>query len=345
LKSTVYAEFISEINTLKQGKGNVMALWRHVNFIAILWISVACGQDPTTGVSNLANSQGILDNRGKGQIFLDQSSTLASLSDDYSCDKNWASMLQDSLLDVRIVFGYGDDEVGGLTFDSIGHNDYVRHLTSDCNQSNYFACGFKRTSGQFGSQISVLEKKTTGKFGQNFTIQIQIMHSSLTGDHHINSKSRYSEQKVYSEKAKNFFYRGLRDADVVFYEGHARAGGGPDFFPAIMAGKGVNYAAYKGPNSSFNQMLKALRQPHRVKLLGLYGCDTRDLWQNSLQKAAPSLGFILTRNVDYKLKYQVSMMGALDSVLGQKCRSAFDQSLYAATQRKASMPADLTGFF
>ncbi|RYE50657.1 MAG: hypothetical protein EOP21_03325, partial [Hyphomicrobiales bacterium] len=69
-----------------------------------------------------------------------------------------------------------------------------------------------------------LTKQILGK-----TVNVTIYSTSVTASNSKNMNERQKEQERQSQQVKNQFHRDLVKADIVFYAGHSRYGGGMGF--------------------------------------------------------------------------------------------------------------------
>ncbi len=250
------------------------------------------------------------------------------------CISRYNGMINDGVLDIRIIMGYFDWTTGspvkmdGTNYGyspSIDPGAYqaVRGiLTGRCPGDAEF-CGFNQDSAyQFTKKVHIQ--------GQSVLAKVQIYYASVSEYYDVN-KGKYSgEQADRSAALQAQFRDALQKADVVFYFGHSRNGGGPDFNPPVLirGTNKVNYDGYYKPNRpGLKQMISDLQSGHQPSVLGLMSCDSRDHFLSSLRKVAPNMGVITSLNVLQVDGVYTAMIGAGDAVLRGQCQTGFMQSI------------------
>src|SRR5690606_23436486 len=108
-------------------------------------------------------------------------------------------------------------------------------------------------------------------------------------------------QKWKTKAAESAFYQGLANADLVFYNGHSRAGGGPDFSPPRMDGnENVAFGWYQAHQPGFRLMQEALKhEPSDLKLFGLYSCASSRHFLDGVRALRPELGMMASSKLIY----------------------------------------------
>jgi hypothetical protein len=155
-----------------------------------------------------------------------------------------------------------------------------------------------------------------------------------SGHGEINPDVRYREQDKLSRAVKNRFYRELVESDVVFYMGHSRLGCGMEF----NAQSGVTTLFNAVFRSPMLPVLKALRQrPTKLKMIGMFSCDSNKYFRDDFNGANPSLALVLTTADIYARPAEQASLGALDAVLAKKCARAFDESMMSAYEPNPGM--------
>jgi len=250
------------------------------------------------------------------------------------CEKRYNPMLADGVLDIRILLGYFDWTTGNtINFDGrnygyspsidLGAYDALKNiLVSRCPGRAEF-CDFSQDSAyQFRKNIRIGNR--------NYQARIQLTFASVT--EYLNSNTgRYSaEQQQRSAAAQAAFSSALRNADAVFYFGHSRDGGGPDFNPPIFV-RGQNKVNYNGyykvQRPGFKKMILALSSGRQPGILGLMSCDSRDHFLRGIRKVAPKMGVILSRDVLKVDGVYTALIGGVDAVLRGQCQRGFSDSL------------------
>jgi hypothetical protein len=143
-----------------------------------------------------------------------------------ACINTYKRFYAKDTIDIRIAYGYLDDEGGGVTEDYARKAAVVEHFKEKPCPPHYNACGFTQ-----GDDPDVLTKDVTLPDGSHKKIVIRIKASAVSGDDERNRGDLKARQEEQSRKMKEFWSDSLRHGDAVFYDGHARDGGGPSFEP------------------------------------------------------------------------------------------------------------------
>ncbi|MGZ3771256.1 MAG: hypothetical protein ACXVCP_17065 [Bdellovibrio sp.] len=266
-----------------------------------------------------------------------------------SCLQRYNQILKDDLLDIRIALGYFDWTTGnevsyrganyGLSPSiDIGAFYALRHLLlSACHGETRF-CGFHQDTKNpnlFLKQVKI--------HGRIVKAQIQMHFSSATEFLNNNLRSYANEQQQRSKFMEAFFKQALGNADAVFYFGHSRNGGGPDFSPPIFVnGKNkVNYDGYyEIQKPGFKKLIQALQGPNTLPILGLMSCASRMHFLKKVQAASPTTGVITSKdvlNVDY---VYTALIGGVDAILRGQCQHGFYESLRLTTKNQEHITMD-----
>ncbi|WP_374001139.1 hypothetical protein [Bdellovibrio bacteriovorus] len=253
------------------------------------------------------------------------------------CLKRYGGILNDGVLDIRIALGYFDWTTGsnvgysgrsyGLSPSmDIGAFEALKELlTSRCSGNARF-CGFQQSSE--GSSVFVRDVMIHGRRIQarveiRFSSQSEILSDNL---------GRYREQqRQRTQYMENYFSKALREADAVFYFGHSRNGGGPDFAPPVFIGSTnkLDYSGYyKAQRPGFKKMLNALSSGSKqAPVLGLMSCASRDHFLSRTRAAAPNSGIITSMDVLNVDEVYTAMIGGVDALLRGQCQQSFYQSI------------------
>jgi hypothetical protein len=182
-----------------------------------------------------------------------------------------------------------------------------------------------------------------GPDGKPRTIYLRAIQSSAGPDDLENRRDPF--QKWRTRYANLAFLQGLTGADAVFYNGHSRSGGGPDFSPPrIGSGGDVDFPWYKEHQPGFNPIITTLEgAPSKLKLLGLYSCASSTHFLGRLRKVKPDLGQITSPRLIYFADAMESSLESISSLLTMKCEGSFRNSLTRARTRASG--AQVSGFF
>lgn len=247
-----------------------------------------------------------------------------------------SSMLQKAynrgFIDIRYIFGYFDDSATGKdviweginfgrspSLDKPTFNGLRQILTEPC-QGQLEACGFQQQGNPESGMVTL--EKSIQLHGVKIPVRITLAYSSVSQSHIENTTSLVERQKNMTEQAERIFLDGLSRADIVFYNGHSRNGGGPDFRPPILDKTfHPNYNGYyKVKRPGISKVTSQLRtSPNPGLILGLFSCSSYSHFNSMLIKAAPKTRLILSSDlVDYR-ETLITSVGYLDGLLQGRC--------------------------
>lgn len=238
------------------------------------------------------------------------------------CQRTWDDFYSKPEIDIRIVFGYFDASFERTVDDVISRQSLIDRLTQPCN-SNVAICGFSRVE----EDADVLKKEVRGPRGTKHTVKLKIVASAYSSSDRLN-RVFGKEQEDKSAQAKRTFLTGIEEADALFYIGHARDGGGPDFSPARLKNGAIDYSYYRTNKPGLEELTAKLATAKKTpKILGLLACNS-ERWHDRLKRMAPRSGLLLSESDD--IAHEVSVvqtMGALDSILWKRCEASFNEAL------------------
>ena len=256
------------------------------------------------------------------------------------CQKSYERFFAKYTIDIRIIFGYKDTRPARFVGDRYERIALVEALQKPCF-SNRFDCGFWRSR----TDADLLEKEILGPNQRKHRIEIRITSSAAGPDDQENTHDPLQTWK--SNEAKRVFLEGLKDADAVFYDGHSRDGGGPDFFPPRLDKNGhVAYQWYKTHKPGLKEMQQEIRKTHTLaKLIGLYSCVSNHLVPE--HKKSMRTAWITYHKLFYFADALQSMKDSLSALLGSKCRKDFARVLQNHDRKKLTknLTTSLSGFF
>jgi len=249
-----------------------------------------------------------------------------------SCPDDFSALETGRTLRISMFYGY--DEHDGRVYDRADARAMAHVLTSPCH-GPLSTCDFSLV--ERSPSTVRLTRALEGR-----TVEVNLFTSSLAADarNGMSLISARLEQDKLSRSVKDRFYRELSESDAVFYMGHSRLGGGLGFDQQTGVTTFVN-ALWRLP---LLPVLEALRQrPTRLKLIGMFSCDSNAYFRRAFQDANPSLSMILTTgDINYGPAEQASL-GALESVLSRRCGHAFRQSLISVDESDPKMTYLLRG--
>jgi hypothetical protein len=252
--------------------------------------------------------------------------------DGSSCRQDFSALDSEDALRISLFHAYDDHE--GKVYDRLNSSALLHVLTSPC-RGRLSACDFSvvsRSTAQTSLTRTVRGRK----------VEIHLFTTSLPEDlkKGMNPISGALRQDELSRSVKERFYRELVASDIVFYMGHSRLGGGMGFDHQSGATTLVN-SILRLPMAP---VLDALRQrPTRLRVLGMFSCNSEGYFRDSVRQANPSLSLILTSG---ELRYgpgEQTSFGALEAVLSRYCGHAFHESMIAAGDPEPSMTRRFPG--
>lgn len=167
---------------------------------------------------------------------------------------------------MTIVFGYKDARPARFVGDRYERALLIQELTK---------LGFARVADD--------DDLLTIRMDRGRRLNLRIVNSAVGPDDRENRATPY--QKVRSAEARRAFLDGLARAHAVFYNGHARVGGGPDFAPPrLTRNDHVDYAWYKRHRPGLAQLRSVLARPGGAKLVGLFACDAGTHFEDMLSR-------------------------------------------------------------
>lgn len=253
-----------------------------------------------------------------------------------SCLQRYQSLFRNHRLEVWIVFGYKDSRPARYVGDRYEKMVLRRWLLQRCGYGEY-ACGFVQDS----EDGDLLMKETIGPDGNLRPVLVHLTHSSVGPDDDENRKDPFQEWR--SQYAESRFATGIKEGNVVFYDGHSRAGGGPDFSPPrTFEGNLVDYSWYSVNRPGVTALLAHLATSSQIQLLGLFSCLSTSHFAKKILEKKPSLGLITSRKLLYYRDALKQMRRAMDALLGMWCSPTFDPAIEAESKNGTSV---VTNFF
>ncbi|MBC7396321.1 MAG: hypothetical protein H7333_02665 [Bdellovibrionales bacterium] len=229
---------------------------------------------------------------------------------DPQCESAYRSFYLKDEIEIRIIFGYKDSRPARFVGDRYERAHFIRRL-ADLNFTRD-----RLDDDLFTTQIMGPDQKLK-------TVKLRVAQSSVGPDDVANRQDPY--QRYRSSEAERVFLEGLSHADAVFYNGHSRDGGGPDFEPplCVESTQHVAYAWYRSHRPGLKKMINALNAaPVKPNLIGLFSCSSSGHFAGSVLRASPS-GLIATSSLLYYSDALQGLVETLDGLLKQKCQADF----------------------
>ena len=252
----------------------------------------------------------------------------------YQCANTYENILNKGTMDIVYVMGYLDD--AGGTASNIGadgtnygvarssdeaiYSAILVKLTEPCKKASQKLCSFSVIGKSNG--ITKLNKNIE-MFGQSVSVNITLAYSSASEIYENNITSLRSQQQLLSQQAEALFLNGIKTADIAFYNGHSRNGGGPDFAPPVLkADKHTNYAHYLKNRTEIGKVLSAMKERKDNNLiLGLFSCSSNPHFSKRLLNVNSKQKMILSGDTIYTNESMVGSLGYLESIMRGLCGS------------------------
>lgn len=200
-------------------------------------------------------------------------------------------------------------------------------LIQPCEENQKkLTCGFTQLGNPLEGQVEL--NKSIIFLGEPIKFRITLTYASASANYDQNLTDLRSRQRYLSWQSEQNYFENIGIADAVFYNGHSRDGGGPDFKPPILnSSKKVNYDGYyrvmrEGIKRVLQQMKK---QSYKESYLGLFSCYSQRHFYKDLTKANPKQKLILSSDtIDY-LDTLLASMGYVEALMHGKCGSGLEQ--------------------
>ena len=120
------------------------------------------------------------------------------------------------------------------------------------------------------------------------------------------------QQNSQSETTESLYYNSFTNSHFIFYLGHSRNGGGPDFFPAKLTE--AHHPDYKWYNKNKFKKDALLNQLNRIKpnnkplLFAMISCSSYLHFQKTLISTLPDTLLFFSKQSIYNLEYFQSIM-------------------------------------
>ena len=243
----------------------------------------------------------------------------APASESRSCSNLKSSLFDKPSVEIRMIFGYKDARPARFVGDRHERLAFIQKMTAPCKGEDQ-ACGFFRSI-----EDADLLTKPLDIDGQIKVVRLYVVNSSVGSDDEENLKDPFQDWK--SQHAETEFLEGLKKSDVVFYNGHSRFGGGPDFRSPKLAKDGtVSVSAYKNNRQGLTKLIRALedgRKPKArdfasLKVLGLYSCTSSQHFNRRIRSSSEA-GLISSNALMYYSDALDQSVTALNTLLQNRC--------------------------
>lgn len=254
-----------------------------------------------------------------------------------TCSPMYQRMLKDDVLDIRYALGYFDDSTGeqrifdgmnwGLSpsLDITIYEAMIKTLTSRCT-GNLRVCGFDMQGVPENGRL--VFHKHMNLHGRPVIVRITMTQASASEYFEQNKGALADRQKALTSQSEENFFGGLKIADIIFYNGHSRNGGGPDFNPPILnSHMKTNYKGYyEVQRPGIKRTMASLAQNSEEPVVGFFSCYARLHFLKTFMNANPNQKVILSSDtIDYFDAFEGSL-GYLEGLLRGSCGTELDNT-------------------
>lgn len=247
----------------------------------------------------------------------------------FYCWSNYSEILEKGEMDIRYALGYFDESYGrhedgsySDAIDGIVYKALLDWFERPCRADTHdVLCGFQRTDRPDNGEVMLTKMKEL--YGQQIKVNLYLTQASASREHADNTGPLSIKQQIMTSQSELNFFGGLEEADIVFYNGHARDGGGPDFKPPVLRESDLhpNYSGYyQVKREGTKQMLQSLKsRPHKNQILGLFACYTDLHFTKDIEKVAPGMRTIVSHKKPDYFTATTTSLGYLDGLLRGGC--------------------------
>lgn len=253
------------------------------------------------------------------------------LPEDPGCFERYARLYDSDKrhVDFRIAFGYYHSADGRGAYDPFFREEFRSRMLTPCRpHTNIHLCGFRPLPTR-NANVEVLEKVITTPSGLSKPVRITLTNSAISSDA---SQANPMLALYRTKDAERVFFDGLCNADAVFYAGHGRGGGGPDFaYPRFVdndPAKDVDFKSYiKDPSNGVRRMQAALANCETpAKIISLFGCP-KPIFAKTLEKYAPTTIYQMPAQSTWIQDWPYQLFGTINGLLGQFCEPELSKAI------------------
>jgi len=213
------------------------------------------------------------------------------------CKSRYEKLYSDGDISIVLGLGYYDNRPGGNAVQDITMDSEIsRMLLSPCTP-NQTVCGFTALKPDPSEKhTKIFGKRINSPEGKPRVIRIRLFHAAENMNDDVNRVSASQAQR--STEVESAFRNALRSADIVFYLGHSRDGGGPDFDPPrLLPDLHVDYNWYHQNKGDFRELLTEIgARSAPPKLLALLSCSSSMHFATGIRRVSPQAGLLLSLN-------------------------------------------------
>lgn len=219
-------------------------------------------------------------------------------------------------LNVRVIFGYKDARPARFVGDRYEAQLFIQAITEPCSIDRR-DCGFTAQKAGPAIRGELFARTVIRPEGCVQDISLTVVHSSVSPDDVANRANPF--QKWATLNAQLAFTEALKGADIVFYNGHSRSGGGPDFGPPrLEPTEHPDYPWYRKNQPGIRLIEQTFSQvPHTpVQELGLFSCASEQLFADRIHQTNKGVKLRLSNQLLYFSDAMSGSLDALSDVLG-----------------------------
>lgn len=290
------------------------------------------------GISLFKKRASPLPPRAEGQSVVGYPS-LSTPAPTGDCASHPAYAEQKGTVQISILFGYKDTRPSRFVADGFERASLVQQFLKPCRDLNTYACGFTQDPDELYQFHKDLMRQ-----GKSYQARLRIVPSSLGPDDEENRA--LPQQILHSRATEKEFLQALNQDDAVFYIGHSRDGGGPDFAaPKLTLDGHVDYPFYVRQKRGLEKMLHALEQrpSEHPLLLGMMSCSSSEHFAAALLEKHEKLTLISSGVLIYYTDALANTWRSVDQFLGARCAPQFAGVLRSKFS-KASSAINVKGF-
>ena len=252
------------------------------------------------------------------------------------CLRRYDRFYSGNTLEITMALGYYDNRPFNGVQDGPQQMELERMLMTGCGPNQY-ACGFRKVPAPANAFSNSFIKVIKGPDNRPREIHIKIFHASETINDDVNRLS--DAQVIRSRLAEDAFKSALRNSDIIFYMGHSRDGGGPDFDPPRLLGNNhVDYPWYHQNRGDFRELLAEIDAASRPpKLLGLLSCLSNMHFAAAIRRTSPTTGLMVSLNEIGDGQMFEGIMTFLNGIQRFKCEAQLSSDLDAVNIDKTKV--------
>jgi hypothetical protein len=241
------------------------------------------------------------------------------------CAQNTTAMVADGRLEVDVFLGYYDNSPSDFVVNFMERSAIVRKLTQFCRGDSL--CGFTMDPSDRRKFSKIVDRND-----KPVIVEVTIHNSAVL---EFTSFNQTPAQRDLSQRTEAAFTERLKAGEAVFYLGHSRYGGGPDFrVPVLRADWTVDADFYRREKPGVRLLESGLRDGG-AQLFGAFSCDSVEYFGQLVRRASPRTLFIgTTLSVPTYDQNMDAFFSALENTLAGECD-------YNDDFMRASLPARL----